>query len=316
MCEMFINTVEFRFSIDAPRPSWVEIADFVKQIHSDVLDVETVYKLTENRSVCIKYKTETAMLKALGMNSEPQKFQYASGKSVEVCMVNAGRNVEYVRVFDLPPEISDDDLLVSFKQYGKVDRIVREKFPGNLGLDHVYNGVRGVYIDMEKEIPSSIMVKNRKAKLFYDGLKDQCFLCQSRGHLRNTCPTRKNSSKPNTYAAVTRAEETVSLTQEPIATEDDIVEVIEEEILEETLELDEAQAEKKQQAGKQKPEIDDDYIHRTYGIPNASQLVNNFNAVMEEQKKKLVASHRRAQFASSGSVERAPPRKSSRKGDR
>lgn len=311
MCEIFINTVEFRFSIDAPRPSWIEIAEFVKQIHADVLDVETVYKLTENRSICIKYKSESAMLEALRKNSEPQHFKYASGNSVQVSMVVAGRNIEYVRVFDLPPEISDDDLLLAFQPYGKVERVDREKFPGNLGLDHVYNGVRGVHIEVENEIPSMISIRNRKAKVFYDGLKDKCFLCQSRGHRMNSCPKRKN-----TYAAIAKAAETVSLVEDLNATVDEIEEVIEEEVLEEPPELEKELTGKKQRVDKQKPEIDDDYIQRTYGIPNATQLVNNFNAVMEEQKKKLVASQRRAQFASSGSVDPAPPRKSSRKGNR
>lgn len=68
----------------------------------------------------------------------------------------AGQNITYVRVFYLPPELPDNAVSLVLGGYGKVDRIVREKFPSGLGLDHVYAGVRGVYVDIGKEIPASL----------------------------------------------------------------------------------------------------------------------------------------------------------------
>lgn len=66
-----------------------------------------------------------------------------------------GSNVQNIRVFNLPPELPDNVLKQRLLEYGKVDRVVREKFPPNLGLDHLYTGVRGIYTDVQKEIPTS-----------------------------------------------------------------------------------------------------------------------------------------------------------------
>ncbi|XP_062559694.1 uncharacterized protein LOC134224391 [Armigeres subalbatus] len=78
------------------------------------------------------------MQDALRKNREPRKFCYSSGKTVEVRMIIAGSNIRYVRVFDLPPEIPDEDLSSVLGQYGTVEYSVREKFPVDLGLDHLY----------------------------------------------------------------------------------------------------------------------------------------------------------------------------------
>lgn len=82
-------------------------------------------------------------------------------------------------MFDLPPELSDDSLVQVLGSYGKVERVVREKFPANLGLSHMPTGVRGVHIDVSKEIPPCVDVLNWKGRIVYSGLKDTCFLCQA-----------------------------------------------------------------------------------------------------------------------------------------
>lgn len=117
-----------------------------------------------------------------------------SGVSVEVRMKIAGESMRYVRVFDLPPELPDDKLEGVLREFGKIERVVREKFPPNLGLDHLFTGVRGVYMDVTKDIPPSIDIAGRKT-IFYDGLKDTCFLCQTVGHRRNSCPQRKSRDR-------------------------------------------------------------------------------------------------------------------------
>lgn len=63
----------------------------------------------------------------------------------------AGSLTEYVRVYDLPPEVLDTQLKLVSAKYGAVKRIIREKFPADLGLD-MQTGVRGV--NVEKQISS------------------------------------------------------------------------------------------------------------------------------------------------------------------
>lgn len=61
--------------------------------------------------------------------------------------------------------------------------MVREKFAVDLGFDHRFTGVRGVYMDVEKNIPPTIDVMNRMGRIFYSGLKDTWFLCRAIGKI-------------------------------------------------------------------------------------------------------------------------------------
>lgn len=46
-------------------------------------------------------------------------------------------------------------------------------------------------MDIKKEIPSTLFVANRRARLYYEGLKQRCFLCKEEGHLKADCPQNK-----------------------------------------------------------------------------------------------------------------------------
>ena len=97
------NTVQFKFPVGAAQPSWAEIADFAKRLHSDLMQMETVYRLP-GRILCIKYKTEEAMETMLRRRTEAIKFHYTDGKIVDVRLAVAGTKSTYVRVFDIAPE--------------------------------------------------------------------------------------------------------------------------------------------------------------------------------------------------------------------
>lgn len=99
----------------------------------------------------------------------------------------AGGCIRYVRIFDLPPELSDLDVSLILGKYGTVKRMVREKFPAELELD-LFTGVRGVYMDIKKEIPASLYFLHRRGRIYYDGLKQRCYLCKQEGHLKAICP--------------------------------------------------------------------------------------------------------------------------------
>lgn len=96
-------------------------------------------------SRCIRgfRRVSEGLLGASGFLRAPRKFVYANGKAVDVQMCVAG--TRYVRVFDLPPEPNDDLVSSVLGQFGKVDRIVREKFSTDSGLGNIENGVHGVY---------------------------------------------------------------------------------------------------------------------------------------------------------------------------
>lgn len=184
------NTLVFRFPEKAAGPTLVEIARFVKAFDADKANMESSYKIPDERCICIKFKNEAAMKEALLQNTEFHQFRYSNGNSVEVQMAVSGGCLRYVRVFDLPPEVSDLELSLVLGKYGSVKRIVREKFPAELELD-LYTGIRGVYMDITKDIPPTLYFRNRRGRIYYEGLKHRCFLCKQEGHMKATCPQKK-----------------------------------------------------------------------------------------------------------------------------
>lgn len=185
------NTLAFWFPPGAPSPSLVEVARFVKELDADLDSMETSYKLSEERCLCVKFKSYSAMKEALEQNPEIRVFRYSKGERVEVKMTVAGSCARYVRIFDLHPEIPDSEVSALLSKYGEVKRMVREKFPADLGLN-MFTGVRGVYLEVKKEVPSALYVRNRKARIYYEGLKRKCFLCKEEGHLKADCPQKGN----------------------------------------------------------------------------------------------------------------------------
>lgn len=186
------NTLAFRFPPGAAAPSLVDIARFVKNLDADLDSMETSYKLAEERCVCVKFKSLDTMKEAQAQIPEIVFFRYSNGEKVEVKTSVAGCCTKYVRIFDLPPEVPDSEISAVLGRYGMVKRMVRERFPAELGLN-LFTGVRGVYLDVKKVVPPSLYFLNRKGRIFYDGLKQKCFLCKEEGHLKAECPQKVES---------------------------------------------------------------------------------------------------------------------------
>lgn len=181
------RTLAFAFPANAAQPNLADMVRFVKALTGDQSMMETAYKISDEKSVFIRFKSEEAMQFSFENNDEMLPFHYTDGKEVMVRMSIAGGNNRYVRVFDLPPEISDLDLTAAMAKFGKVHRTVRERFPAEFQLD-MYTGVRGVYMDIQQEIPEVLYFRHRKGRVYYDGIKTRCYACRSDGHLKKCCP--------------------------------------------------------------------------------------------------------------------------------
>lgn len=309
---MIVNTVQFRFPPGSPRPSWAEIARFLKELNTDVLTMEAAYRTANDRSIFIKFTSQEAMMESLNKNTEPRKFHYISGISIEVRMTEAGNNVRYVRVFDLPPELSDCTLSTALERYGKVERIVREKFSADLGLPHMHTGVRGVYMDIKQDIPPEIIVGNRKGRIYFDGLQDTCFMCRAIGHRKDSCPqrkSRKHSAKkdqrvsPISYASVVSGQEPIAVEEESAEFPEEIIEVLEEEDIEEETEATDTEITKATEPEKNIEQQKEERRKESWEkLGEMARAISD--AVIKQQ-----ASQRRAQFAATGSKEHSRPKK-------
>lgn len=184
------NTLAFQFPANAAQPTLADMGRFIKTLRGNRVMMDTAYKISDEKSVFIRFKTEEAMKFSLENNSTTLPFRYTDGKQVMVRMSVAGGNTRYIRVFDLPPEVTDLDLSSVFGKYGTVKRIIRERFPADIGLD-MFSGVRGLYVDVQTAIPETLHFRGRKGRVFYDGVKSKCYVCKSEAHLKKACPIYK-----------------------------------------------------------------------------------------------------------------------------
>ena len=313
MCEIK-NTIRFQFSHGQEKPDMGDICNFAKGLDADPGQMEAVYRIGEERSIFIKFRSEESMLHALNFNTEELIFHYANGKTAEVHMSDASEYIEYIRVYDLPPEVPDNELEKVLKKYGKVKRVIREKFPVELNLD-ACTGVRGIYMDVKKEIPTSLHFLNRKGNIFYDGNKGRCCLCKAEGHLVLSCPKRKarkqpeqqnqgkdeGRSDPSSYAGVVTG-----------AAAAERIEVLDEEVMaiDEMTPQTEGNRKEEQASGSQVQQVDvNDPKYK--GIKEIfDSLENVLKKKTEEMKKE---ERRKLQARSKANRKQSPPRSPHRK---
>lgn len=206
------NTLAFLFPRDADQPNVADMACFIKTLKGDQSMMETAYKISDEKSVFIRFKCQEAMNFVFANNAKSLPFHYNNGKKIMVRMTIAG-NTRYVRVFDLPPEISDDDLTTVFEKYGTVKRTIRERFPAEFQLN-MYTGIRGVYIDIDEQIPEVLLFRNRKGRVYYEGVTQRCFVCKSVTHLKKSCPVQCERQKRDEQSSTAEALEFGSLGRE------------------------------------------------------------------------------------------------------
>lgn len=200
-------------------PSLKEAISFIaKDLRIRDLDVHSVYRDSTENTFFVKFKDETVMKETTQRLRTTETFTYGDGTKVQVHVAAADGFFRYVRLFSLPPEATDADIAKAMAKFGTVRQIVREKLPSDLGYN-AYNGTRGVHMEVKSEIPPALYIGHFKCRVFYEGLRNRCFICKEEGHVKAECPSRpsvqsriSNVSGPSdedgqsaSFAAVTKA---------------------------------------------------------------------------------------------------------------
>ncbi|XP_055601406.1 uncharacterized protein LOC129750180 isoform X1 [Uranotaenia lowii] len=189
-----IHTLRFSFGKDAAEPTEAEMFQFCEDRCFKPEDLYSVHKERESRSILVKFNNEL-LLNSYVCNLRPvHTFSYVNGTTTEVAMTEAGVNLRYVRIFNLPPELEDSEICNALAPFGTIRSQVREKYHRSTGYP-VFSTVRGVYMEISKEIPSKLRFGDFQARLYHDGMVNKCFLCQSNEHFKVNCPRRNGEMK-------------------------------------------------------------------------------------------------------------------------
>lgn len=192
--ELRANSLRIRFERGVPEPTDSEIFKFMKAkmgLNSEKL--LSMYKDKSETSIIIKFKRAEDMRNTLRDLPGTMVFEYNKYESTEVKLSSANAIVRYVRLFNLPPEIEDREISTVMVRFGKIVRMVREKYGEETGFP-IWTSVRGVYLELKEgiEIPATIYIRNLRARVVYEGLVNKCYLCGSQDHLKADCPQKRS----------------------------------------------------------------------------------------------------------------------------
>lgn len=199
------NTLKMVFGNAAKVPAHVDVLRFTANVLKiPATDVHSIYRDENDRCFYVKFLDEPTFVEFTGRIEEQYRFVHSDGQVAVVKLEVASRLFRYVRIFNLPPEIEEKDISAVLSQFGTIRQHVRERYPTEYGYT-VYSGVRGVHMEIAKEIPPNLYIGHFKARLYYEGLKNRCFYCKLEGHIKVNCPkiaSLKSSTPAGSFSAI------------------------------------------------------------------------------------------------------------------
>lgn len=210
MCDSKVNSLRLKFERGSAEPSDLDIFTFMKEkMKIPCESLMCMYKEKSTTSVIIKFKTEEGLKSTLDRLPETMEFSSDKYQRCDVQLSAANAVIRYVRLFNLPPEVEDQEIWNVMAKFGKIQRMVRERYGVETGYP-IWTSVRGVYIEVKdsEEIPATIHVRNMRARVYYEGLVNKCFQCGSVDHLKANCPHRRtvndrlNTEQSSSYSGV------------------------------------------------------------------------------------------------------------------
>ena len=184
------DTLTLTFERASGRPSNLELSSWLKNelsvTVSDLLCVEP-----EVGTLCthLLFK-DGSRVQRIVEEGEERSLTYASGRQGKVLLSTSGVGFKVVRVRRLPATVSDDDVMLFLNLYGKVQNVVKEKWPRGSVFEGLWTGARLVKMVVKENIPSFRTIAGAEAFIDYPGQLRTCQLCAATDHMKINCPKR------------------------------------------------------------------------------------------------------------------------------
>lgn len=190
------NTVRIKYPQESAKPTENEIVKFLVKHGIVGDDVSAVYPDVRAKCYFVKFVSNGLAERFIDSAASDNVFEYSNKVTTNVQVYDANEDVKIIRIFEIAPEISDDDIHTAFQEFGTIKQITWEKKTVESGF-FFYNGVRVIQINMTKEIPDRILIAGEKKRVNYPGMTEKCFRCNQVGHKRFQCPLSAQSRLNN-----------------------------------------------------------------------------------------------------------------------
>lgn len=190
------DTLKFTFDRNFVRPKSYEFECFLEEVVKiGTGDLIGIYFSIVTTDIYVKLINTDLCDRIVESSGGTLKFKHSDGNISEVSVAHAGFGIRTVRIFELPFEVTGEQINAVVSSYGKVLSNVPERWSGTHKFP-VLNGIRQLKVELQKHIPSYINVCGYRAIVMYDGQPRTCAGCGATGHVRAQCLQRRVAQLP------------------------------------------------------------------------------------------------------------------------
>lgn len=180
------------------RPSNLELFKWLQSVLKvQVGELRSVEPEHGSRRYHLKFKAggRVEELVKLGVLS----IEYASVVR-KVSLSSSGLGLKFVKVKNVPIEVSNADVRLLLSSYGEIDQVSEDKYSKGSVFEGLYNGTRIVKMIVAENIPNVRKIGGVQVYIEYSGQKPLCFICASGDHLVAGCPNKKTKPRQPSWA--------------------------------------------------------------------------------------------------------------------